>query len=438
MKASALIVEHGTPAARTRLARLERRGAHASGRIASAVRAILEAVRTRGDAALLAYTRRFDGVRLTPAQLRVPADELAAAYRDLPARVRRDLALAARRIRRFHRDRVERSWTMRDDLGTRLGQLVRPLARVGIYAPGGRAAYPSTVLMTAVPARVAGVGEIFVTSPAGPEGYSPVLLAACHLAGVDALYRVGGAQAIGALAYGTATIPPVDKIVGPGNIWVATAKQLVYGTVDIDAIAGPSEICIVADGSAAPGLVAADLLAQAEHDPLAAAVCLTPTRQLARRIAVALDEQLAALPRREVAARALAAYGAIVVTDTLAEAFELADRLAPEHLEVLVRSPRRWVPRLRNAGAIFLGPCTPEAFGDYLAGPSHVLPTGGTARFASPLGVHDFVKRTSLIEGSRRALRELGPAVARLARLEGLDAHARSVESRLVLQGGPR
>lgn len=438
MTARSLVVEDGTPAARARLARLEARGAQGSARVTARVRTILDAVRRRGDVALLAYTRRLDGVALTAEGLRVPAAELAAAYRALPATVRRDLALAARRIRRFHQGRTERSWTAHDGEGTRFGQLVRPLARVGIYVPGGRAAYPSTVLMTAVPARVAGVGEIVVASPAGPGGQHPVMLAACHLAGVDAVYRMGGAQAVAALAYGTATVPRVDKIVGPGNIWVATAKQLVYGTVDIDSIAGPSEICIVADGSAAPRFVAADMLAQAEHDPLAAAVCLTPSRQLALRVADALEAQLAGLPRRAIAARALSAYGAIVVTESLADAMALADRLAPEHLELLVRAPRRLLRLVRNAGAVFLGSCTPEAFGDYLAGPSHVLPTGGTARFASPLGVHDFVKRTSLVEGSRRAMRRLGPAVARLARLEGLDAHARSVECRFAPQGGTR
>ena len=436
--AASLVVEDGTARARARLARLEARGERAGARVAGEVRAILDAVRSRGDAALVEYTRRLDGVTLTPARLRVSADDCAAAYRDLPAVVRRDLGLAARRIRAFHQGRVERSWTMRDRDGARLGQLVRPLARVGVYVPGGRAAYPSTVLMTAVPARVAGVGEIVATSPAGPDGHPAVILAACHLAGVDALYRVGGAQAIAALAYGTRTIPRVDKIVGPGNVWVATAKQLVYGSVDIDSIAGPSEVLIVADGSAPPALVAADMLAQAEHDPVAAAVCVTPDRRLAARVAAALDAQLAVLPRRAIAARALAACGAIVVTRSLADAVALADRLAPEHLELLVRTPRRWLRALRNAGAIFVGPYTPEAFGDYVAGPSHVLPTGGTARFASPLGVHDFVKRTSLLEGSPRGLRRLGPAVARLARLEGLDAHARSVECRLALEGGSR
>lgn len=432
-----LIVVAGTPAARRRLDRLDGRGAEVSAAVERTVRGIIRAVRRTGDRAVLDYTRRFDGLALRPATLRVPADDLAAAFRDQPAAVRRDLALAARRIRAFHARQRERSWSFRDASGARLGQLIRPLARVGVYVPGGRAAYPSTVLMTAVPARVAGVPEVVAVSPAGSDGHPPIILAACHLAGVDALYRVGGAQAVAALAYGTATIPRVDKIVGPGNAFVATAKRLVFGQVGIDSIAGPSEVLIVADGSASPGVVAADMLAQAEHDPQAAAVCITPDRRVAARVAAALGEQLAALPRRALAARALARFGAIVLTASLAEAVDLANRLAPEHLELLVRSPRRWVPRIRHAGAVFVGPHAPEAFGDYLAGPNHVLPTGGTARFASPLGVYDFVKRTSLIEATPRTLGRLGPVVARLARLEGLDGHARSVERRLAERARP-
>ena len=438
IRAGDLICVAGTPAARRRLARLEERGAATGARVEATVRRILRAVRRDGDRALVAFTRRFDGVRLRPATLRVPADDLAAAYRDQPAVVRRDLGLAARRIRAFHDHQRERSWSFRDASGARLGQLIQPLDRVGVYVPGGRAAYPSTVLMAAVPARVAGVPEVVAVSPAGPGGHPPVILAACHVAGVDALYRVGGAQAIAALAYGTATIPRVDKIVGPGNVFVATAKRLVYGQVDIDSIAGPSEVLIVADGSALPAVIAADMLAQAEHDPQAAAICVTPDRRLAARVAAALDEQRLTLTRRALAERSLARFGAIVITASLAEAVEIANRLAPEHLELLVRTPYRWVPRIRHAGAVFVGPYTPEAFGDYLAGPNHVLPTGGTARFASPLGVYDFVKRTSLVEAGRGTLARLGPAVIRLARLEGLDGHARSVERRLAEGERPR
>jgi len=304
--------------------------------------------------------------------------------------------------------------------------------------PGGRAAYPSTVLMTVIPARVAGVGEVIAVSPVGKDGDAPIILAACHLAGVDSLFRIGGAQAVAALAYGTESVPRVDKIVGPGNLWVATAKRLVFGQVDIDSIAGPSEVLVVADGAADAELVAADLLAQAEHDPLAAAICVTPDRRLAARVAAALDRQLASLPRRAIAARALANFGAIVVVRSLAQALEIANHLAPEHLELAVRAPRRWLARVRHAGAVFLGQDAPEAFGDYLAGPNHVLPTGGTARFASPLGVYDFVKRTSIIEAGPRTMARLGPAVVRLARLEGLDAHGRAVERRLVGVGARR
>jgi len=431
-----LISRAGSGRARLRLRRLAERGSAAGGRIEADVRRIIAAVRRGGDRALIRLTRRFDGVTLRRSALRVDRRDFAAAYRDLPAVVRSDLQLAAGRIRRFHAHQRERSWSFRDRTGARLGQRIQPLDRVGVYVPGGRAAYPSTVLMTVIPARVAGVGEVVAVSPVGPDGDTPLVLAACHVAGVDRLYRVGGAQAVAALAFGTASVPRVDKIVGPGNVWVATAKRLCFGQVDIDTIAGPSEVLIVADGSADAELVAADMLAQAEHDPMAAAVCVTSERRLAPRVAAALERQLAALPRRAVAARSLARFGAIVVTRSLEEAVAIANRLAPEHLELAVREPRRWADRIRHAGAIFLGQEAPEAFGDYLAGPNHVLPTGGTARFASPLGVYDFVKRTSMIEAGPRTMAQLGRAIVRLARLEGLDAHGRAVERRLSAMGG--
>jgi len=433
-----LIVVAGTAAATKRLARLERRGETAGRAVEAAVQRIVAAGRRDGDRALVRFARTLDGVRLTSRALRVPAPTLAAAYAAQPARVQRDLALAARRVRAFHLRQRERSWSYRDSTGARLGQLIRPLDRVGVYVPGGRAAYPSTVLMTVIPARVAGVRDVVAVTPPGADGVSPIIAAACHVAGVDALYPVGGAQAVAALAYGTRTIPRVDKVVGPGNIWVATAKRLCYGQVAIDAIAGPSEVLIIADGSADPALVAADMLAQAEHDPMAAAIAVVRGRAFATRVAAALDRQLDALPRRRTAARALAGFGAIVVVDGLADAVTIANRLAPEHLELLVRRPRRLLASLTHAGAIFVGPHAPEALGDYLAGPNHVLPTGGTARFASPLGVYDFVKRTSLIEAGPRTLRRLGPTVVRLAGLEGLDAHGRSVERRLAAMGGRR
>ncbi|TMA62692.1 MAG: histidinol dehydrogenase [Deltaproteobacteria bacterium] len=438
-----IVYTSGSAAARRRLARLERRGEVAGARVEADVRRIIEAVRRRGDRALLAFTRRFDGVSLRRGELRVPDGALARAYRKQPPTVRRDLALAARRIRAFHARQRERSWSFRDATGARLGQRIEPLARVGVYIPGGRAVYPSTVLMTVVTARVAGVREVIAVTPAQKGGDhpldNPLILAACHVAGVDRLYRLGGAQAIAALAFGTETVPRVDKIVGPGNIYVATAKRLCYGHVAIDAIAGPSEVVIVADRSADPELVAADMLAQAEHDPLAAAVCLTTDRRLAARVVVALAAQLATLPRRAIAARALAAFGAIVVTRSVAEAVEIANRLAPEHLELAVRDPGPVAAGVRHAGAVFLGQDAPEALGDYLAGPNHVLPTGGTARFASPLGVYDFVKRTSVIGAGPRTLATLGPPVVRLARLEGLDAHGRAIERRLAaMRGGNR
>ncbi len=433
-----LVCEAGTVRAARRLARLERRGEAVTGRVERAVRRILAAVRHGGDRALFALTRRLDGVRLTSRSIRVPQDELRQAFLGLPPSVRADLRLAARRIRTFHRHQREASWFFRDRTGARLGQRVRALGRVGVYVPGGRAVYPSTVLMTVIPARIAGVGEIVAVSPIGRGGDNPVVLAACHVAGVDALYRVGGAQAIAALAFGTRSLPRVDKIVGPGNIWVATAKRLCFGQVDIDAIAGPSEVLIIADAGADPALVAADMLAQAEHDPLAAAVCVVLGASLATRIATALDAQLAVLPRRAIAARALRNFGAIVVARTRRDAVDIANRLAPEHLELAVRQPRRWARAISHAGAIFLGQAAPEAFGDYLAGPNHVLPTGGTARYGSPLGVYDFLKRTSMIEASPRTLARLGPAVVRLARLEGLDAHGHAVERRLATMGGAR
>jgi histidinol dehydrogenase len=438
MRAGALIVRYGSAAARRRLTHLTGRGRGSDAAVERVVRRIVADVARRGDRALLAWTTKLDGVRLTSRTLRVPSDDLAAAFRDLPHRLRADLTLAARRVKAFHERQRSRSWTVRDASGATCGLRVQALERVGLYVPGGRAAYPSTVLMTAIPARVAGVGELIAVSPSGRQGCASVILAACHLAGVDALYRVGGAQAVAALAYGTETIPRVDKIVGPGNAYVATAKRLVFGQVGIDSIAGPSEVLILADARAEASLVAADMLAQAEHDPDAAAVCITPSTALAGRVAQALDRQLATLPRRAIAARSLARFGAIITVGSRAEAIALANALAPEHLELAVAQPRQWLPRIRHAGAIFFGAGAPEAFGDYLAGPNHVLPTGGTARFASPLGVWDFEKRTSVIAADRGTLVRLGPAVARLARAEGLEAHARAVELRLGRSGGER
>ena len=394
---------------------------------------ILTDVRARGDAALLDLTARFDGfTAATPAELVITPDEFETAARQLAPDIRAALAYAAERIERYQAAAVPKSWRLTDEHGSVLGQEVRPLDRVGIYAPGGRAAYPSTVLMTAVPARVAGVREIVLVTPPGPGGrVEPVVLAAARLAGVTEGYRLGGAQAVAALAYGTATIRRVDKIVGPGNIYVALAKARVFGEVGIDMVAGPSEVVVVADAAADPAWVAGDMLAQAEHDPMARALCITDATELLPRVAAALERQLATLPRREIAARALEANGALIRVASLDDAIELANRLAPEHLELMVSVAAALIPRVRHAGAIFVGGHTPEVVGDYVAGPNHVLPTAGTARFASPLGTEDFVKRSSVIEYSLRGLAAAAPHLRTLTRIEGLAGHGRAAELRL-------
>jgi histidinol dehydrogenase len=404
----------------------------------AAARVVAE-VRSRGDAALLEFTARWDGwTPRSAAELVLGRADFAAAWRALPPPDRRALKLAADRIRAFHaleRHAEVPAFTVR--LGARLAQLVRPLARVGLYVPGGTARYPSSVLMTAIPARVAGVREVIVTTPAlrGTGEVDRWTLAACHVSGVSRLVKVGGAQAVAALAHGTATVAAVDKICGPGNAYVAAAKRLVFGQVDIDMIAGPSEILVLADGSADATEVASDLLAQAEHDVRAVAVLLTPSAALASAVEVEVARQLATLPRREIAARSIQERSAVVVTRSLAEAVTLADAWAPEHLALHVRQARRLLPKLRNAGAIFVGAATPEAVGDYLAGPSHVLPTAGTARFASPLSVATFRRRMSVIEFTPRALAAVAPAVEALARAEGLEGHWRAVEARLGRRG---
>ena len=394
---------------------------------------IVDAVRRRGDAALLEAIARYDRVRLSAAELEVPRAEVEAAVQQLPPAARRALSFAAQRIAAFHRHQRERSWQYRDALGFVLGQRLHPLDRVGVYVPGGHAAYPSSVLMNVIPARVAGVKEVVMATPAGPSGVAPAVLAAAAIAGVDRVYRMGGAQAVAALAYGTATVPKVDKIVGPGNAWVQAAKRLVFGVVDIDGIAGPSEVVVIADEHAAPECVAADLLAQAEHGSGdECALLLTPCRALALATQAEVERQLRGLSRRQSIARVLARRAAVVVVRDLNEAIALAEDVAPEHLELLVRNPRRWLPHIRHAGAVFVGPWAPAPVGDYAAGPNHVLPTGGTARFFSPLGVYDFVHRTSVVEASRDALRRLAPVVTTLAALEGYDAHAAAVQVRFA------
>jgi histidinol dehydrogenase len=417
---------------------LERPPATVPSGIHRAVDEILDAVRQRGDPALLELTERFDGFRAaSPAALAISPAELEAAWRAVDPEVRAALGYAAERIERYHAAALPKSWRLTDEHGSVLGQEVRPLDRVGVYAPGGRAAYPSTVLMAAVPARVAGVREIVLVTPPGPDGrVAPAVLAAARLAGVTEGWRLGGAQAVGALAYGTATVRRVDKIVGPGNVYVALAKARVFGEVGIDLVAGPSEVVVVADRGADPAWIAADLLAQAEHDPMARAVLITDAPALLPAVADALERRLAALPRRAIAAEALAAHGALIRVGDLDEAIELVNRLAPEHLELLVAVPAALLGRVRHAGAVFLGAHTPEVVGDYVAGPSHVLPTAGTARFASPLGAEDFVKRSSVIEYSPRGLAAAAPHLAALTRAEGLAGHGRAAAVRLGEDGG--
>ncbi len=418
----------GTDAARRRLAELAARGRGPAG-VEEVVRRILDAVRKDGDAAVARFTKEFDGVSLAARDFEVPAKEIAAARRRTPKKLVAALEQAHERIRAFHENQREKSFEKRED-GITTGMRVLPLARAGVYVPGGKAAYPSSVLMNIVPATVAGVGEITVVTPPSKDGISDAVLAAASIAGATRVLRIGGAQAVGALAYGTGTVARVDKIVGPGNIYVATAKRLVFGEVDIDMVAGPSEVLIVADTSADPEWIAADMLAQAEHDELAAAICITTDRVHAAAVAVAVERQCAQLSRASIAARSLERFGTILVARSLERACELSDEIAPEHLEVFTNSPRRLLPKLRNAGAVFLGSWTTESMGDYAAGPNHVLPTGGAARFASPLGVYDFVKRTSIIELDRTGFDRLAPVVTELATAEGLEAHALAVVRR--------
>lgn len=395
--------------------------------IVRSVNSILMDVKNNGDKALLEYTKRFDRIELKTPLL--PGKKIKEAADKVERPVLKALELAAKRIRRFHEKQKERSWSYREG-GILLGQLIRPIERVGVYVPGGRAAYPSTVLMNVIPAQVAGVKEIAVVTPT-PDGIiNPYVMAAIEMLGIKEVYSIGGAQAVGALAFGTETIKGVDKIVGPGNIYVALAKKAVFGIVDIDMIAGPSEVLIIADRTARPEFVAADLLSQAEHDENASAVVITDSSELAEKVKTEIDRQLQELKRKDIALSSLSNYGAIIITKDLKEAAVLASRIAPEHLELMVKKPRTLLPYIRNAGAIFLGKWTPEPLGDYIAGPNHTLPTGGTARFSSPLGVYDFIKRSSLIEFTEKGFQRLAPFVETIAEVEGLEAHARSVRVR--------
>ena len=413
------------------LQRITQRGRVFEEAIWTAVKTIVNDVALRGNAALFEYTQKFDQCDLRTDGIEVSGRELDQAISKVTPKDMDILALAARRIEAFHRKQEVTSWISSDENGIELGQRVLPLERIGIYAPGGLAVYPSTVLMAAIPAKIAGVAEIILVSPAKQGGLNPLIAAAAKLSGVTRIFKIGGAQAIAALAYGTESVPKVDKIVGPGNAYVTAAKKMVYGIVAIDMIAGPSEVLIIADGTADASFVAADLIAQAEHDEMASAILLTPDEKFARQVISEVNAQLVLLPKKSIAVSALESFGAVIVTKDFDEAVTIANRFAPEHLELLVDQPKHLLDRIRHAGAAFLGNFTPEAIGDYMAGPNHILPTGGTARFSSPLGVYDFVKRTSIVSFSEAALGTYGRQAERFAGMEGLDGHGHSISIRL-------
>jgi histidinol dehydrogenase len=401
----------------------------------NSTRGIVEDVRKNGDRALFKYSRRFDRVSLTSKTVKVSEKEFQDARKAVPKKLMADLHVAGRRIRDFHRIKLPSENIYRDTLGNELGWVIRPIERAGLYVPGGKAAYPSTVLMTAIPAKVAGVSKLILVTPSPLGEVNPAVLAAAEIAGVDAVYKVGGAQAVAALAYGTESIPKVDKIVGPGNIYVTIAKKLVFGAVDIDMIAGPSEVLIVADGSAPPQWVAADLLAQAEHDEMAVPMVVTDSKAYAKEIDKEVTRQLRKLDRKAIAGESVKKNGRIFVTPDMERAISIANALAPEHLELCMRNPKSVLKKIKHAGAIFLGSMSTEAFGDYIAGPSHVLPTGGAARFSSPLSVYDFLRMPSVISISKKGFDSLSGSVMNLAYGEELQAHALSVG---VRGGGKR
>ncbi len=409
------------------LERIKKRGELLSEEYEETVKRIIEDIRQRGDEALVEYTNRFDRANVSRAgELEIPYSELRRAYESIPSDLRDALEFAAARIRKFHERQLENGFLVEEEEGIILGQKVVPLERVGVYVPGGKAQYPSSVLMNVIPAKVAGVGEIVMVSP----NPNPATLASAFISGVDRVFRIGGAQAVAALAYGTELVPKVDKIVGPGNIYVALAKKLLYGVVDIDMVAGPSEILVIADESANPAWVAADLLSQAEHDELAGPFCITPFFELALKIKEEVEKQLQTLERNEIARKSVEKWGTIFVVEDLEEACRLANLIAPEHLEVATRDPWRLLPKIKHAGAIFLGHYTTEPLGDYVLGPNHTLPTGGTARFYSPLGVYDFLKRSSVIYVSKEGFEKVKDPAKVLAQYEGLTAHRRSIEIR--------
>ena len=412
--------------------RLRRRGGAFTPELLATVMEIVRDVAARGDAALFDYTAKFDRYELTATTVEVTEEEKKEAL----SRVRPEdldvISLAAFRIEKYHKNQTAQNWLVNDEEGVEVGQRILPLERIGIYAPGGKAVYPSTILMAAIPARIAGVEEIILVTPAKDGQLNPLIAAASRVSGVDRIFKIGGAQAIAALAYGTETIPKVDKIVGPGNAYVAAAKKLVFGQVDIDMIAGPSEVVVIADKTANASFAAADLLAQLEHDEMAAAVLFTPEENLAQEVSQEVARQLQTLSRTAILEKSRSRYGAIIITADIDQAIELSNVFAPEHLELMVEDPSDVLSKVRNAGSVFLGSFTPEALGDYMAGTNHILPTEGTARFSSPLGVYDFVKRMSILRFSPEALSKLGRPTAHFARIEGLDAHANSVDVRLI------
>jgi histidinol dehydrogenase len=396
----------------------------------SSMKKIVDDVKRNGDKALFKYTKRFDNLELTKRSVKVTHREIERAQSQVSKELRADLITAAKRIREFHKHKLPKAGMYKDNLGNELGWLIRPIERAGLYVPGGKAAYPSTVLMTAIPAKVAGVEELVVVTPCPNGELNPTVLVAASIAGVDAIYKVGGGQAVAALAYGTESVPKVDKIVGPGNIFVTIAKKLVFGQVDIDMIAGPSEVLIIADGSSPASWVAADLLAQAEHDEMAVPLLVTDSPEFGKEVKKEVSRQLELLKRKNIASQAVKSQGRIFIVKDIYQAVEVANALAPEHLELCVKNPKALVKKIKHAGAIFLGSMSTEAFGDYVAGPSHVLPTGGAARFSSPLSVYDFLRMPSVISISKKGFEKLSDSVMNLAYSEELEAHALSVKVR--------
>jgi histidinol dehydrogenase len=414
------------------LRRIINRGEAATEDVAATVREVVERVRREGDPAVLEYTEKFDKVKLTHKDMRISPEEIKEAYAHVDAKKVDALKLAARNIRAFHEKQKISSWVTQEADGVILGNLARPIRSAGVYVPGGKACYPSSVLMNVIPAKTAGVEQLVMCCPAPGGILNPYILVAADIAGVSEIYKIGGAQAVAAMAYGTATIPKVDKIVGPGNIYVATAKRYVFGQVDIDMIAGPSEILIIADHTANPVFVASDLLSQAEHDELASSLLVTTSRELAEKVDAEIEKQLANLIRKDIARKAIDRFGAVVIVEDLHKAADVSNSIAPEHLELAVEQPFELLSKIKNAGAIFLGHYSPESVGDYVAGPNHVLPTGGTARFFSPLSTDSFMKKSSLIFYTQEGLDKVAEAVMQIADVEGLEAHGNTIKVRMA------